>query len=485
MGEAVFMLRSVYWWVPGLLVIMLLAGCASEPPPDRSGLQVVSPMPTLDDADPERLCQAVAERWGQNWPEVIRALEILESRNTECDNDSILNRLHSAYLIHGAELEEAGRREDAIRAYQMALRYDFTSEAAAENLRRLDVLTPEPFPSCPPDLVSRALAVVPSYEPTQGEFVQVSGDRLMLAGWRYPVHGINYYPRDYPGWRFLTQMVVRDIEFELDLIRATGFNVLRIFLRPDDLFVCPGNGAIPIPHGFQRLDDLIQAAAGRGFKLILVLNHEVNLRRVPLYDSPPHTLQQMAYIAARYRDEPAVMAYDLRDRADADYLAVEALTRERVLNWLAEAARMVRQNAPRQLVTAGWERDAAVTVPLVDFVSFQHYGDLDALRQEIAVLKAATAKPVLLAAVGYHTLDGDEVAQRDRLQHAIEAAERNLLAGWVVWTAFDYPLTAACIEPNCPGERGPDNHYGIWGTSYFPKPAVEVIRRAAGLESGN
>jgi hypothetical protein len=480
------MLRFVrWWWAPGLLVMVLLAGCAPEPPPDRSGLQVVSPVPTLDDANPETLCEFVGERWGQSWPEVIRTLEILESRDIDCGSDPTQNRLYSAYLIYGTELEEMGRQADAIHAYQMALYYDFASEAAAESLRRLDVLTPEPFPSCSPDLVSRALAALPPYEPTEGEFVQVSGDRLTLAGWRYPLHGVNYYPRDYPGWRFLTQMVVRDIEFELDLMRATGFNVLRIFLRHDDLFVCPGNGAIPIPHGFQRLDDLIRAAAGRGFRLILVLNHEVNLRRVPLYDSPPHTLQQMAYIAARYRDEPAVIAYDLRDRGDADYLSVETVTRERVLNWLAQAARTVRQNAPRQLVTASWERDAAVTAPLVDFVSFQHYGDLDSLRQEIAVLKAATAKPVLLAAVGYHTLDGDELSQRDRLQHAIEAAERNLLAGWVVWTAFDYPLTAACIEPNCPGERGPDNHYGLWGTSYFPKPAVEVIRRATGVEPGN
>jgi hypothetical protein len=82
---------------------------------------------------------------------------------------------------------------------------------------------------------------------------------------------------------------------------------------------------------------------------------------------------------------------------------------------------------------------------------------------------------MLLSAVGYSTYEMDELDQRNALQQALEAAENNGLAGWVVSSAFDYPLTATCIEPDCPSADSADHHFGLWNTSYFPKLAVDVI----------
>jgi hypothetical protein len=271
------------------------------------------------------------------------------------------------------------------------------------------------------------------------------------------------------------------VDTELSLIREAGLNTLRIFLRHDDLFQCPGNaaadGAIPIPENFNRLDAFIQYAASQGYKLILVLNQDADLVDYPLYTAPEHTMRQIAFIGQRYRDEAAVMAYDLRDGGDLDYLDDFApFTREEVLRWLSQAALTLRQVAPHQLITAGWDNDSAGTVTLVDLVSFQHFGDVAALRQEIA-----TDKPILLAAVGYSTYEMEELMQRQAFQQAFDAVTQNGLSGWAVWTAFDYPLTTACVEPNCPAEDDATVRFGLWNTSYFPKRSVDIVRIVTGV----
>lgn len=469
-------------WLGLTLVLLLLAvGCAPQPPANRSGLQAVTAIPTLDMDDPTALCRAVSQYWGQDWPLTIQALEGLRALDHACDGRFVVDsRLYFAQVGYGRELQEGGRLDQAAAAYRRALEYEFSGREAVEGLRSLDVFTPQPPPACAPQTVSAALAGLQPYIPTRGDFVRIEGRRFMLAGEPFIVHGVNYHPRDYPGQRFLSLMDVATIDIELDLMRASGLNVLRVALRHDDLFMCPGNGAVPSVAAFTRLDAFIRAAAARGFKLVLVLNDAPDLTAFPLYESPAHSDQQMTFIGERYRDEPAILAYDLRDRGDADY-ANGAFAREDVIGWLVRSAALMRRAAPNHLITAGWTREAEVTAPVVDFVSFHHYANVDALRQVIAILVDATRKPVLLAAVGYNSLDMDEIVQRQAFQRAFEAVERNELAGWVVWRAFDHPTAVLCVDPDCPEARSAQNHFGLWSVSYFPKLAVEAVEFATGV----
>lgn len=417
----------------------------------------------------------------------IQALERLQALSATCPGDTMTldRRLYSSYVGYGTILEQRGLPQEAIRAYQRALAYNFAGANAIHRLQHLQVFTPQPPPSCDAAVIGSVLSLVPEFTPALGEFVQIKDGQFSLGGQPYPVYGINYYPREYPFGRFLTQANINSLDYELALMRASGINTLRIFLRHEDLFICPGNGVIPIPANLERLDRFIQLASKHSYRLILTLNHDPDLVAFPLYRAPAHTMQQIEYIADRYHNEPTVMAYDLRDNGDRDYLgAGAAFTREQVLDWLAQSAAIVKQTAPHQLVTAGWGDDAGATAPLVDFVSFQHFGgSVDYLRQEIAVLRAETSRPILLTAVGYNSVDMDEITQRQAYQQAFEAVERNNLTGWIVWTAFDFPLTATCVEPDCPGEDSPLNHFGVWSTSYFPKRAVEAIEQASGVSS--
>lgn len=467
-------------------LILTTACSGTPPPPNRSGLQAATPIPTLNIGNQSALCEAIDANWGRDWPLIIDSLESLvqmRSDNTACDPAfSLSTRLYAAYLTYGTLLEQRNRPDEAAAAYAAALEYNFNGREANLRLQSLQVATPLPAASCDAEIVQQALASMSPYTlDTTGSYVQVEGNGFVLDGQPFPIYGINYYPRDYPGERFLTQMDTDTLDYELDLMRASGINTLRIFLRHADLFICPGNGAIPVTAAFARLDGLISAASQHSYKLILVLNVDADLVEFPLYAAPEFVNDQMAFIASRYSIESTIMAYDLRSGGDADYANNIAFRREDVLNWLLQAAAIVRQNAPQQLITAAWQDEAEVTAPLVDFVSFQNYEDVESLRQEIAVITAVTQRPVLLAEFGFNTFAIDELAQRLAYQRSIEAVERNNLAGWIAWTAFDYPLTVLCEAPNCPGADGPDNRYGIWNTSYFPKRVIEVIEQATGV----
>ena len=335
-----------------------------------------------------------------------------------------------------------------------------------------------PLESCPPAEVAAAHAALPPYTPTAGAFVVTDGSRFAAGGVEFVVRGANYYPLRTPWRRFLTDTAPDTAAEEFALMREAGLNTLRIFLWYEPLFQCAADGAVPRAETFARLDTLIHLAAEAGFRLIVTLNDLPDLGPYPLYTAPAHTQAQTGYIVSRYRDEPAIMAWDLRNEGDIDYR--ERFERTQVLAWLAQTSAEVRARAPNHLITAGWLQDANATAPHVDFVSFHHYRSPAELEGRIAALRARSDKPLLLGEVGYSALGRSEEEQAALLDQAIAAAESHGLAGWLVWTAFDFPRDVTCMPPNCPSPDNQEHHFGLWRVDYSAKPALDVVRRYTG-----
>jgi endo-1,4-beta-mannosidase len=237
--------------------------------------------------------------------------------------------------------------------------------------------------------------------------------------------------------------------------------------------------AVPDPAAFNWLDSVIRLVSAHGFRAILTLNH---LPEQTLYTGRDNA--QMAYIVTRYRDEPAILAWDLRDAGDADYTpfgdSPALFTRAQVLDWLARAADAVRRIDPNHLITAGWDTDSESTIPLVDFVSFQHSGDDKTLRVRIAELRTYTDNPLLLIGFGFSTFSASEVDQAQWLRATVRAAEADRLAGWLVWTMYDYPPEAACWPEPCASIDGARLHYGLWHMDGARKPAANAFETLAG-----
>jgi hypothetical protein len=190
----------------------------------------------------------------------------------------------------------------------------------------------------------------------------------------------------------------------------------------------------------------------------------------------------------RYRDEPAILAWDLRHGGDADYLGgtIGGIEREptfertEVLEWLFRMSTTVRAIDDQHLITAGWSQDAGATFPAVDIVSFQHWDEPEALYARFRDLREQTSKPLLLIGVGYDSKQRNESQQSIQLRTALNIAEEAIdwgdLVGWIGWTAFDYPPGSACEPLACPrGAEDPRHYYGMWRPDRSPKPAVNVI----------
>ncbi len=335
--------------------------------------------------------------------------------------------------------------------------------------------------ACTEDEVAQILNSIPAYRPGSGAFITLGSAGFLLNGKPFVARGINYYPALTP-WQRFPGTDLATIEHDFALLRQTHVNTIRLFIWYDPLFTCPGYDAVPDPAALNWLDALIRLASAHGFRVILTLNHLPDLHTQPLYTGD--TLPQTEFLVTRYRDEPAILAWDLRDSGDADYTPFDdspaPVTRAQVLDWLARTAAAVRQIDPNHLITAGWASDSEGTIPLVDFVSFQHYGDEKSLRMRIAELRGYTDKPLLLIAFGFSTFAASEIDQVQWLRAAVQAAEADHLAGWLVWTMYDFPTEVTCWPEPCASLDDARHHYGLWNTDGSRKLAADTLDLLAG-----
>ncbi len=437
-------------------------------------------LPTFDARDSTSLCNDVDAAWGKDWPRVIKALEQIRDLQMTCNGNDPVLKLYPAYYNYGAWLEVHGNSKDAVTAYQQALAINPKGTEAVQALQKFKVFTPAPVEGCSDSEIQHALAAVPAYLPkAKGGFVKTQGGGFVSDGRPFQIKGVNYYPVRAPWRRFLTESDLTTVAKELDLIRAVGFNTLRIFLWYDGMFDCSGSGAVPKLDAFKRLDGILGLAAKRDLHLIVTLNDIPDLTIHPLYLNPEIAAAETAYIVSRYQNEPAILAWDVRNEGDIDYFR-NGFSSKVVLDWLAQSAGQIRSLDPNHLITAGWLSNPQMTEPVVDFVSFHHWSEPQSLKQRIDAMRVYTKKPILVEEIGYSTLGVSETQQGILLHDTLKMADSEGAAGWLVWTAFDFPTDATCVPPACPSPDNGQHHFGLWRTDYSPKPAVDIIKALLG-----
>jgi hypothetical protein len=441
---------------------------------DSLGLYPIPPDVAHMDAD--QLCAALHAAWDRDWGRVVAVLKVAEANAVACDGKNPRLMLYPAYYNHGVLLERRGDIPNAITAYRNALVIQPTGREAATALLKYDALTPPPPPTCSAEAV--AAAQLPPYEPVgTGDFVRLAGGAFTVDGQPFRVRGVNYYPSTAPWRRFLTDTDLDVAAQELDLIAGAGLNTIRVFLWYEALFDCPGSGVVPKLAAFARLEGVIRLAWERGLRVLVTLNDLPDLLVRPLYTFPEVADAQTAYIVSRYRDEPAILAWDLRNEGDIDYIRGHATSRT-VINWLRNLSAAVRRIDPNHLITAGWNEGSQITDSAVDFLSFHHWRTSENLRQRIATFRNASRKPILLQEIGYPARGAggpNPEAAAVRLRESLTVAESDGLLGWLVWTAFDFPTTATCVPPACPSPDNSEHHFGLWTTDYRPKPAARIV----------
>ena len=440
-----------------LLILSATLACASTTP---TAAPTLTPRPVT--------CADLDTAWGAfDWPKVLRILDQLQANSATCGPESLEAKRYAAHFSYAAALENAGEINAAIEQYQAALTLDGGRQEALNALARLDALpTPTP-PACNP-------SELPPYTTTSsGPFASIKGSRIILGKEDFFIRGVNYYPRHAPWKRFLTEGNLDEVASELDLIADARLNTLRIFLWYEPLFTCAPEEATPVPETFAKLDTFIALAGERDLRLIITLNDLPDLHFRPLYTDWAHYDAQTAYIVSRYRDEPAILAWDPRNEGDLDYGARDGsgrFERESVLAWLTHTAEIVRANDANHPITAGWWGDVAETAAAVDILSFHHWTDAAELKSRIDALREQSSKPILVEEVGYPSWgEGGEAFQAETLTKVISTAEQSQVAGWLIWTAFNF--APASGQPD-----SPEYHFGLWRPDLTSKPALDALK---------
>jgi mannan endo-1,4-beta-mannosidase len=190
-------------------------------------------------------------------------------------------------------------------------------------------------------------------------------------------------------------------------------------------------------------------------------NPDTDVRRGTLFFSSPVTRaiykQWVAHVltrvngitGVRYRDDPAIFAWDLMNEPEIDDTARDAAGMPLARSWLTEMAAHVRSLDPNHLVTSGDEgffdrfgvldASAELALPGLDFGSWHLYPDtyrlsqaqaLDLVRRHGAAA-AAAGRPVLLQEFGYGFQHPDQPEVYQSWLRTL-AGDPNS-AGWIFW----------------------------------------------------
>lgn len=473
------MIRRVFCFV-GFNLLIFLAACGPgslatpRPSPAATPRSAAIMALMLTPAKPAAACADVDANWGHNWPGALEALDDLIAAGQSCGEEPLLSKKYAAHFNYAAALEGEGRLEQAVAQYQAALALDPHRREALDALLRLEALPRPTPPACLSDSPSRP-DPAPTNVPDLTGFVKVENGQLRLKDQPFTVRGVNYYPRQAPWERFYQEADPAQMAAELDAIKAAGFNTLRIFLWYRPLFTCQPEDAIPDERTFALVDRLFDLAGQRDLKLIVTLNDLPDLVFRPLYLDWDHYDWQTIYIIRRYRNEPALLAWDVRNGGNQDYGRADSrFSKTEVIDWLEHITGLIRAQDPHHLITAGWAENSTITEPYVDLISFQYWDEADQFQTTLATYQGQTEKPLLLLATGYHSWaespdDPQGTAtQAKNLAEVTQTAEAQGLAGWLIWSAFDFVPA--------PGQTANQEFYfGLWRTDLSPKPVLEAL----------
>ncbi|GAB4570913.1 MAG: hypothetical protein Kow0077_06250 [Anaerolineae bacterium] len=448
-------LPVIYVFILPFAIAIVACTPVNLPDPDEitAGLPPVVTLPPVPAADdPVALCAAAKQVEAVDVGRAIELLEQVRMLGAACPDDQGLQDTLYRLLVTQAQTHIAyGETQQADALLRRAVQLLPGASAAVRDSAEA------PRDHCTASAIEAAYAAMTPWQAAaSSEFVMVQDGQLLAGGQPFAVQGVNYSPVGVRSVQDWAQVRPDQVSRELGMILAAGFNTVRLVVPLDGLFQCSGNGAVPLPSGFEALDDLLRLIAAQDLRVVMRL--ELAATPAMVADRQASTqFAQLRYVAERYRAEPAILAWDIGGGE-----ALAGTGQNARLTWLAYAGQALRAGDERHPVMASRESGELDTLPFVDVVGLSHRDSTVALRVRIAAVRQQTQKPVLVAALGYDSALMPETRQGQYLREGVEAALEGGAVGWLVWQAFDRESA---------GEL-----FGLWRADYEPKVALGLLQ---------
>ena len=324
-------------------------------------------------------------------------------------------------------------------------------------------------------------ATLPAATPTRAGFVARAGTGLTLDGHPFQIVGIDYYPRNTPWDRFWTNYDPAESERDLALMQSLGLNTVRTFV-PFAQF----GGAHADPKMLDKLGDFLDRANAHGLKVLCTLFDFRTDYRLILW---PESDRHLEALLTRFRDHPAVLAWDMKNEPNNDY---GSNGRETVDAWLAHTARLAHIYDPHHMVTIGWFTPAAASnlTDVVDFVSFHFFAPAAELGPQYTALRAAVPdRPLVMSEFGLPTWNSflfpnghSEPEQATYYADILTTMRATDSAGYAAWTLHDFSYVSAQVAGRAPWRIGPERNLGVIRADGTRKPAAALLAPGASLD---
>lgn len=315
------------------------------------------------------------------------------------------------------------------------------------------------------------------------------------------LHGMNYFPKDYP-WEELWlnyPAAIPQIERELQIAHSLGINAVRIFI-PYNLF----SGANPTYPEY--LADYLRRLHNHHLAAIVTLFDFYPSQAANPYQ-PSNESADFTHINTVYsaiHRSPALFAWDLKNEMDRDYAQ---FGKPAVTTWARNMISHLRTLDGDHPVTIGFlgvtqgtlcydsnkaadvydPSIAAELADVTDFVAVHYFLSERCFEQDLAALQTAVSpQPILLEEFGLPTNPHANPSHTEAEQAAYTNALLSLshakgIAGTFFWTLNDLKIPPGF--PNIPTEQCmgilrnsnvPDCQTSN-PTDYSPKPAAAVV----------